>query len=42
MVRVRWATDGKIIGRMLIACWIMKAIDTHSECVILIDFPPQK
>jgi hypothetical protein len=30
------------IWRMRIACWIPKAIDTHSEYVILIDFPLQQ
>ena len=29
------------MGRMRIACWITKATDTHSECVILIAFLPQ-
>jgi len=27
------------IWRMRIACWIPKATDTHTEYVILIDFP---
>ena len=27
------------IWRMRIACWIPKATDTHSECVIFIVFP---
>jgi hypothetical protein len=26
------------LGRMRIACWIPKATNTHSECVILIVF----
>ena len=30
-----------IIQRMRFACWITKATDTHSECVILIAFPRQ-
>jgi hypothetical protein len=30
------ATDGSIIWRMLIACWMAKATETHSEYVILI------
>jgi len=30
------------IWRMRIACWIRKAIDTHSEYVILIAFPLQQ
>jgi hypothetical protein len=36
------ATDYNIIRRMLIACWITKATDTHSEYVILIAFPRQQ
>ena len=28
--------------RMRFICWITKAIDTHSEYVILIDFPLQQ
>jgi len=28
--------------RMRIACWIRKATDTHSQCVILIAFPLQQ
>jgi len=30
------------IWRMRIACWILKATNTHSEYVILIVFPPQQ
>jgi hypothetical protein len=30
------------IWRMRTACWITKATDTHSECVILIAFPLQQ
>jgi len=30
------------IWRMQIACWIPKATDAHSECVILIAFPRQQ
>jgi len=30
------------IWRMYIACWIIRATDTHSEFVILIAFPQQK
>jgi hypothetical protein len=33
------ATHDNITRRMRIACWIPKATDTHSECVILIAFP---
>jgi len=34
----RQATDDKIVRRMLIACWITKATNTHTEYVILIAF----
>jgi hypothetical protein len=30
------ATDDNIILRMRFACWVTKAIDTHSEYVALI------
>jgi len=30
------------IWRMRIACWISKTTNTHSGCVILIDFPVQQ
>jgi len=30
------------IWRMRILCWIIKAADTHSECVIHIAFPLQQ
>jgi hypothetical protein len=30
------------ISRMRFACWITKATDTHSEPVVLTDFPRQK
>jgi len=30
------------IWRMRIACWIPKATDTHSECVMFIAFPLQQ
>jgi hypothetical protein len=30
------------IWRMRIACWIAKATNTHSECVMLIAFPRQQ
>ena len=30
------------LGRMLIACWISKATNTHSEYVILTAFPRQE
>jgi hypothetical protein len=34
----RQATGGNTMWRTRVACWINKAIDTHSECVILIAF----
>jgi hypothetical protein len=40
-VRVGQATDGNIIRRMRIACWITKVTDTHSEYVTLTAFPRQ-
>jgi len=36
------ATDDKTIWRMRTACRIPKSINTHSEYVILIDFPLQQ
>jgi hypothetical protein len=36
--RARQATDDNIIRRMRFACWITKATNTHSECVIRIAF----
>jgi len=30
------------IGRMRIACWISKATNTHTGCVILINFQLQQ
>ena len=38
--RAGQATDDNMV-RMRIACWILKATDTHSEYVILIAFPLQ-
>ena len=40
--RTRHATDDNIIRRMRIACWKIKATDTHSEYVVLIAFPQQE
>jgi hypothetical protein len=40
--RTRQATDENIIWRMRFTCWIKKATDLHSECVILIVFPWQQ
>jgi len=34
--KARQATDENMISRMRIACWTAKAIDTHSEYVILV------
>jgi len=36
---VKWDRPHMPIWRMLIAYWIPKATDTHSEYVILISFP---
>jgi hypothetical protein len=36
------ATGDIITWRMRIACWITKAAGTHSEYVMLIDFPRQQ
>jgi hypothetical protein len=41
-VRARQATGDNIIRRMRFACWITKAIDTHSEYIILIAIPLQQ
>jgi hypothetical protein len=38
----RQTTDDGIIRRMLFACLITKAADTHSEYLVLIGFPRQK
>jgi hypothetical protein len=38
----RQATDDNIIRRMLFACWITKATDTHTESEILIALPRQQ
>ena len=38
----RQATDDNIVRRMRFACWITKATDTHSVCVILIAFARQQ
>jgi hypothetical protein len=40
--RARKATDDNIVRRILFACWVTKATNTHSEYVILIDFPLQQ
>ena len=38
----RQATDGSIIRRMRLACWVTTATNSHSEYVILIAFPRQQ
>jgi hypothetical protein len=40
--RASQATDGSIIRRMLFACRITKATDTHSEYVVLVALPQQQ
>jgi hypothetical protein len=40
--KVGWATVDTKIRRMLFACWITKATNTHSEYVIFIDCPLQQ
>ena len=39
---VEWGRPQMAKWRTRIACWIPKATDTHSEYVILIDFPQQR
>jgi hypothetical protein len=39
---VYWGRQQMAIWRMRIACWIPKAINTHSEYVILTAFKPQQ
>jgi hypothetical protein len=39
---VGWGRPQMTIRRMRIACWIPKATNTHSEHVILIEFPLQQ
>jgi hypothetical protein len=36
------ATDDNIIRRTVIACWITKDTDRHTEYVMLMDFPLHK
>jgi len=38
----RQATDDIITRCLSFACWITKATDTHSECVISTAFPRQQ
>jgi hypothetical protein len=38
MILGRQAAYDNVIRRMRFACWLTKATDTHSECVILIAF----
>ena len=40
--RAEQATENNRIRCMRIACCLPKATNTHSECIILIDFPQQK
>jgi hypothetical protein len=41
-VGAKQAGDEYIVKRMRIACWVTKATDTRSECVILTGFPQQQ
>jgi hypothetical protein len=36
------ATDDNKVRRMRMACWIPKATNTDSECVIVIAFPQEQ
>jgi len=38
----RQATHDNIIRRMRIACWIIKATDTHSQCGIIVALPQRQ
>ena len=40
--RAGQTTDGSIIWRMRFELWVIKAADTHSEYIILIDFSLQQ
>jgi hypothetical protein len=40
--RAGQTTDGNIMWRTRIACWLIKATETHPEYVILIAFPLQQ
>jgi hypothetical protein len=42
MVQPDRQLDNNIIRCMRFACWITKATDTQSQCVILIAFPQQQ
>ena len=37
--RAGQATDDNTIRHMRFACWVTKATDTHTECVVLTAFP---
>ena len=37
----RQVANDSTVRRMHFACWIIKATDTHLECVLLIAFPRQ-
>jgi hypothetical protein len=41
MVQPDWPQQNKILS-MRFACWITKATDTHSQCVIFIALPRQE
>jgi len=42
MIEAGQVAGNNIIRRMRFACWITKATDTHSGCVLLNDFPWQQ
>ena len=42
MLRAGQATDGSIIRRMRLACWVTKTTDRHSVYVIFTDFALQQ
>jgi hypothetical protein len=39
---VEWVKPQMTMWRMHIACWIPKATNTHTGCVIIIAFPHQQ
>ena len=41
-VGAREATDDNTTQRMRLACWVTKATDTHSQCLILTAFSRQQ
>ena len=40
--RARQAADDNISRRTRMACWVTKATDLHSECIIVISFPSRQ